>query len=115
MSKITMAGLVILVAAGLFASYPRNSSDGGDVILDGPEDTAIQEIDPGVSQEGQLMAMAQSLEEAQTLAELYGIELVDFSYQIALFRTQENPREVIRRGQQNGWPELSINYTAQAF
>ena len=115
MSKITMAGLAILVAAGLFAAYPRHFADGGDVVLDGPGDTAIQEADPGVSQEGQLMAMAQTLEDAQALAELYGIELVDFSYQIAMFRTQENPWEVIRRGQENGWPELSINYTAQAF
>ena len=28
---------------------------------------------------------------------------------------QENPREVIRRGRENGWPELSINHTMRAF
>ena len=68
-----------------------------------------------VSEEGQLMGFAESQEDAEALAELYGIELVDFGYQIALFRTQENPREVIRRGRENGWPELSINHTMRAF
>lgn len=56
-----------------------------------------------------LVCPAETLEEAEAIAEQYGIELVDFSYGVASFYTEEDPRELIQRGIDNGWPELSLN------
>lgn len=60
-------------------------------------------------EEGQLMGFAESQEDAEALAELYGITLVEYQNGLALFHTDEDPKEVIRRGQENGWQELSLN------
>lgn len=60
-----------------------------------------------------LMAKAENQEDAEAIAELYGITLVEFKRNLALFHTDEDPREVIKRGQENGWPELSLNYAKQ--
>lgn len=57
-----------------------------------------------------LMATAESEEEAQNIADLYGITLVSFDNGIALYQTDKDIFEVIARGQENGYPELSINY-----
>lgn len=62
-----------------------------------------------ISPTAQLMCIAETEEEAQEIAELYGITLVEYGYGVASFFTEENPREVIKRGQENGWPELSLN------
>ena len=65
------------------------------------------------SEEAPLIAAAQTWEEAEEIGALYGITLVDFSHGVALYHTEEDPRDVIRRGQENGWPELTLNYIRQ--
>ena len=57
----------------------------------------------------ELMAPAASREEAEEIAALYGIELVDYKHGYALFHTEENPSAVRERGVKNGWPELEPN------
>lgn len=47
-------------------------------------------------------------------AELYQIEFLSYEYGIATFHTEENPADVIRRGSENGWPHIEINYLNQA-
>lgn len=59
--------------------------------------------------EAQLLGEAESREKAEELAELYGITLVEYKNRLARFHTDEDPREVIRRGKDNGWPELVLN------
>ena len=66
-----------------------------------------------ISKEAPLMVEAETLEEAQALAELYGITLVDFNLGLATFSTGEDPQAVIRRGQENTWPELYLNRSMQ--
>lgn len=70
---------------------------------------------PDMDLEGQLITLAESLEEAEQIAALYGIELLSFSDGVALFFTQEDTIEVIERGKANGWPELSENRIVYAF
>lgn len=60
--------------------------------------------------EVQLLGEAGSLEEAQTIAELYGITLVEYKNGLGRFHTEEDPRDVIQRGKENGWPELVVNH-----
>ncbi len=57
----------------------------------------------------ELMAPAASREEAEEIAALYGVELVDYEHGYALFHTEEDPSAVRERGRENGWPELEIN------
>lgn len=63
----------------------------------------------------ELMCLAEDRDEAEKTAEQYGIELVDFSYGVATFHTDEDLNTVIRKGKKNGWKELSINHYSKAF
>ncbi|WP_026517875.1 hypothetical protein [Butyrivibrio sp. MC2021] len=63
----------------------------------------------------ELLCLAQTEEEAKKIAELYGIELVEFSYGVATFHTTENPGDVIKRGLEKGYPELSINGYSELY
>lgn len=63
----------------------------------------------------QLLCEVESQEDAQALAELYGITLVEYRDGLACFYTEEDPREVIRRGKENGWPELTLNRVSTLF
>ena len=62
-----------------------------------------------VSVEAPLYCSVDTLEEAQQLAQLYGIELVSYDAGYACFYTEEDPRAVILRGKEQGWPLLSLN------
>ncbi len=44
------------------------------------------------------------------IAEKYMIEFVSFQNGMALFQTEEDPYAVIRRGEENDYPSLSVNY-----
>ncbi len=63
----------------------------------------------------ELMCSCDSEEEAKKTAQIYGIELVDFSYGIATFHTEEDPYELVRKGAAEGWPELSVNTLGKAY
>lgn len=65
--------------------------------------------------EDSLMASAETEEEAKIIAEQYDIELVTFENGIALYHTEENPFDVIARGQENGYPQLSINFVRTGY
>ena len=117
MSRYLAAGLLLLLAAGAFAGCRKRAVQAEPAV---PAETIRQETTaqavPGtVDPQGQLIAAAQTREEARAIADQYGITLVDWGYGVAKFHTDEDPREVIRRGQENGWPELSLNRTVQAF
>ena len=60
------------------------------------------------SQEEPLMA-------EEEIAEVYGITLVRYDTRLATFYTQEDPLEVIRRGEEQGWPQLSLNTVQKAM
>lgn len=62
-----------------------------------------------------LVADVGTQEEAQKIAEQYGITLVSYGNGIATYQTDEDPYEVIARGEKNGYPQLSINFVQEAF
>ena len=62
-----------------------------------------------VDETAQLLCEVENLEEAQDLAERYGIILVDCQNGYACFYTEEDPNDVILRGKAQGWPLLSLN------
>ena len=57
----------------------------------------------------ELFARAASEEEAQSIADLYGIALVRYVHGVASYHTEEDPGAVVARGVENGWPRLEIN------
>lgn len=69
----------------------------------------MQDAREDVTAEEQLMALVENEEEAESIAEQYGIEFVSFSDGVAVYRTEEDPAEVIARGEANGFPTLYLN------
>ncbi len=63
----------------------------------------------------ELMATVESREAAEKLAALYGIELVNYADGVAEFTTDQPLGEVINKGKEEGYPELSVNYTRKAY
>ncbi len=61
-----------------------------------------------------LMALAGTQEEAQELAQLYGIELFSYEEGVALYATDKDPYEVMEEGNRKGYPPLSVNYVRTA-
>lgn len=118
MSRYLAVGLLLLLAAGTFAGCRKHTPrEGAQTVPAGTlgQETSAQTLPCAVDPQGQLMASAQTQEEAQSIADLYGITLVDWGYGVARFYTDEDPQLVIRRGQENGWPELCLNRTVRAF
>ena len=101
--KKRLAAMVCLLAA-LFCSGCRKQASV-------PAETGSGKV----ASNGQLIASAQTREEAEQIASLYGIELVDFAAPLALYRTVEDPGELIRRGAEMGWPKLEINHVVELF
>lgn len=81
---------------------------------------ATADLDDGVSAriplaDDPLLADAGTEEEARKIAEQYGITLVSYGNGIATYQTDEDPYEVIARGEKKGYPKLSINFVQEAF
>ncbi|MCI9315064.1 MAG: hypothetical protein HFI57_08830 [Lachnospiraceae bacterium] len=75
----------------------------------------LESMDQATIADNSLMAAAETEEEAKEIAEQYGIEFVSFENGIALFYTEESPFEVIARGQENGYAQLSINFVRVGY
>ncbi len=78
-----------------------------------------ESIETGQGQEAvegmELICLADEKEQAEDIADKYGIELVRFENGVASFHTDEDPQKVIDRGKEKGWPELSINGHNQLY
>lgn len=79
-----------------------------------PDEADSPELPP-VDPDGQLLCLTESLQEAEEIAALYGIELVSHADGLAVYHTEEDPRDVISRGAEKGWPELSMNYLLDLY
>ncbi|MDE7270095.1 MAG: hypothetical protein K2N81_06430, partial [Acetatifactor sp.] len=61
----------------------------------------------------ELIALVDTEEGAQEIADLYEIELLSFSESVAVYATDQDPHELIALGQEKGYPLLSINQIQQ--
>lgn len=110
MKKITVAVMIMLCMLSIAACTKKENTQGHF----NPEDISPDHI-IGVSEGEELLCIAESEQEAENIAELYGIELVRFSHGIAVFHTDEDLEAVAARGAENGWPELSPNTVQYAL
>lgn len=63
----------------------------------------------------ELIAMTDTREEAEEIAELYGIELSSYSYGVATYTTDKNALELMALGEENGYPALTPNYENELY
>lgn len=63
----------------------------------------------------QLTCLADSQQEAEQIAQSYGIELVSFEYGVAVFKSDKPYRELIAYGEENNLKQLSIDYEQTIF
>lgn len=56
-----------------------------------------------------LTALAEDMEEAEKIADLYGIELESFSYGVATYTTDKDVQELMNLGEENDYPTLAPN------
>lgn len=96
MNKVRLA-LLLSVLLLLFCACTKQPAE--DIAVSGPA------VDPN----GQLFCLAEDQTQAEEVAALYGISLVEFEEGVAVFYTEEDPDAVIEKGLANGWPELSLN------
>lgn len=67
------------------------------------------------AQTHELIASAATCEEAQAIAEQYGIQLQHWESGVALYTTERDPQAVIDEGVAMGYPPLSPNVTYELF
>ena len=79
------------------------NEDGSSVDSTGNNDSALTE----------LVALAETREEAEQIAELYGIELSTYSYGVATYITDKNLKELMKLGEENDYPTLTPNYEVE--
>ena len=95
-------------------SKPAETEEDGEPVEDsedaGRNHSSIEEEEI-VGEKVSMIALADTEEEAERIAGLYGIELVNFSYGVAEYETTKNPQELIALGEKNNYPALSTNNT----
>ena len=95
-------------------SKPAETEEDGEQVKDGEDagrnHSSIEEEEI-VGEKVSMIALADTKEEAERIAGLYGIELVNFSYGVAEYETTKNPQELIALGEKNNYPALSANNT----
>ncbi|MDE5939573.1 MAG: hypothetical protein K2H37_10880 [Lachnospiraceae bacterium] len=122
---IVTLGIVLLSAAGLYGCgrnrelteimdttqrEPRGEVLPSPVPISEEEfNTSGDTIENGVDEAPTLTALADTLEDAQEIADLYGIELESYSYGVATYRTDKDISELINLGLENDYPTLAPN------
>jgi len=90
-------------------SNTNNASTSG--ILSGED----KQSEPTPNGESEVIALADSEEEAQRIAGLYQIELKSFSLGVAVYTTDKNVAELIQMGKDNNYPEIAPNNQKYAY
>lgn len=121
--SIIAMGFVLLSVAGLYGcgrnrELTRMSTNDNLSSLQKLEPvdeggTLIDSAENSDSEITKLSALADTLEEAETIAELYGIELSSYSYGVAIYTTDKNFQELMDLGAENDYPTLTPNYEVE--
>jgi len=69
----------------------------------------------GSYEAGVLLATVENGEQAQEIAELYGIELVSVEGGLAKYHTELDIMELIQLGRENDWPPVQPNWIYTLF
>ena len=98
MKRLFTIGIALVIFAAFLVGCVRK-----------PQEIHAESVTPECAEGQELFCLASSQENAQEIADMYGIELVSFSEGVATFHTEENPVDVINRGIEKGYPVLELN------
>lgn len=114
MTMITAFVIVIMVAlAGWYTAFCKLGIGPAFPFLASAKMRSDDTI-PAEIAEQPLMALVETQEQAQEIAELYGIEMISCEEGVAVYATDKDPYEVIDEGDKKGYPPLSVNYVRMA-
>ena len=109
-----MSGLIFgVVCIGLLGSLlaVRNREQEIDesFVQQVPQSIEAESSSEEGKKEIEMIALAEDQEEAEKIAELYGIELSSFSEGVAVYTTDKDPQDLKETGDINGYPTLTVN------
>ena len=120
---VLVLGLILLAAVGLWGCGGKKELTKVAVddniqklqkLVD-KNDFSVESSENDGSTTTELTALADNQEEAEEIAELYGIELSSYSYGVATYTTDKNPQELIELGIENEYPALIQNYEQELY
>lgn len=104
------------------ANISKENNTAGSIPADGSENDTTNykgngstEPTPDNDSTVELIALADTEEQAKAIADMYGITLKSFSYGVAVYTTNKDPHTVIQSGIDNGYPTLSLNHKLQYY
>ena len=114
--KRTVARLLTGLLVTTFAISLLTGCQSGAGRFSGKADSLSGQVSSDDYVEGkELLCLVGTQEEAEAIARQYGIQLVEYSYGVATFHTDDNPNDVIAMGKKLGYPELSLNGTVHTY
>lgn len=113
--KLTIGAMLMVLPFSLGACSNLNTISPTGVTASVEDLSATIEVADNIVKGEELLCLVDSKEEAQKIADEYGITLVTCSYGVATFHTDEDPHTVIDRGLKAGYTELSLNTQSYAY
>lgn len=126
---VLVLGLILITAVGLCGcggsrEYVKMTAENtesatfiplkeADPELTSTEGTDLEPVPTAETESPQLTALADSLEEAQEIANLYGIELDSYSYGVAAYSTDKDIAELLLFGEEHDYPTLAPNQSQE--
>ena len=111
---IGIVGIIVLVIVGWYVMFVHFGRGPAFPFLK-VQKINVESANQVMIADNSLMAEAETEADAQEIAEQYGIEFVSFENGLALYHTEEDPFEVVARGQENGYPQLSVNFVKSGY
>ena len=111
---IGIIGIIVLVLAGWYVMFVHFGRGSAFPFLPTVE-LGLEGAQTMPFADSPLMAVVDTEEEARKIAELYGITFVSYENGIAVYQTDEDPMQVIARGQENDYPRLSLNLKRELY
>lgn len=123
-------GLIVISIAGLsgcgrehelveMTGLERNNTERELIVLPISESETASSDGNSAEDESEettkLTALADNLEEAEKIADLYGIELDSYSYGVAVYVTDKDVQELISLGEENDYPTLAPNHKDKLY
>lgn len=99
--KLIMTAIGAGLVGGILSACGINNNP-KQLVIEPPEESESDSTT-------EMVALVDTESEAQEIAELYQIELLNFSNGVAVYTTDRDPYELIALGNEKGYPTLSIN------
>lgn len=101
--KLIMTAIGAGLLGGILSACGINNNP-KQLVIESPEESESES-----DSTTEMVALVDTESEAQEIAELYEIELLNFSNGVAVYTTDRDPYELIALGNEKGYPTLSIN------